>query len=114
VRTTLLAALVLLVAGCEDDNNGAATSDSVVGPEPSEDLSAAAYAEEWNALSESLQVLAADNEAPSTQAGNWQLRLDVEATDVDEGWALMQDFAAQFECDLPARQPRDDTLVVNC
>ena len=59
-------------------------------------------------------MLASDNEAPSTESGNWQLRLDVEASDVDEGWALMQDFAAQFGCDLPARQPTDDTLVVAC
>jgi hypothetical protein len=115
VRTTLIAVLLLVVAGCgDDDDNGGETTSSVVGPAPSDDVTAAAYAEEWNALSESLEVLADDNDAPSTEAGNWQLRLDVEVSDVDEGWLLMQDFAAKFGCDLPARQPRDDTLVVNC
>jgi hypothetical protein len=109
-----LAVLFIALAGCGDDDNGGGTSDTVVGPTPSDDVTAAAYADEWNALSESFEVLAADNDAPSTQPGNWQLRLDVEASDVDEGWALMQDFATQFGCDLPARQPRDDTLVVDC
>jgi hypothetical protein len=113
VRTTLLALLIVAVAGCGDDD-GDETANSVVGPEPSEDVTAAAYADEWNALSESLEVRADDNAAPSTESGNWQLRLDVEESDVDEGWVLMQDFAAKFGCDLPARQPRDDTLVVDC
>jgi hypothetical protein len=115
VRTTLLAVLIVALAGCgDDDDGGGGTSVSVVGPAPSDDVTAAAYAEEWNDLSESLQVNAVNSEEPSTEPGNWQLLLDVEASDVDEGWALMQDFGTQFGCDLPARQPRDDTLVVNC
>jgi hypothetical protein len=114
MRRTLLAMLVLALAGCGDDDDGGGTSVSVAGPAPSEDVTAAAYADEWNDLTESLTVAADDDDAPSTQTGNWQLRLDVEASDVDEGWLLMQDFAAQFGCDLPARQPRDDTLVVDC
>ena len=61
-------------------------------------MTAAAYADEWNALSESLEVSADDNDLPSTQSGNWQLRLDVEESDVDEGWLLMQDFTAKFDC----------------
>ena len=109
-----MAMVIVALAGCGDDDGGGGTSDSVAGPAPSEDVTAAAYADDWNALTESLTVVADDNDAPSTQAGNWQLRLDVEASDVDEGWTLMQDFAAQFGCELPARQPRDDTLVVNC
>jgi hypothetical protein len=115
VRATAVVVLLAALAGCgDDDDSGDETSVSVVGPAPSEDVTAAAYADEWNALSESLDVVPDDREAPSTESGNWQLRLDVEASDVDEGWALMQDFAAKFGCDLPERQPRDDTLVVNC
>ena len=114
MRATLLALLLAALAGCGDDDDDDATSSSVVGPAPSDDVTAAAYADDWNALSQSLDVVAVDNEAPSTESGNWQLRLDVEAPDVDEGWALMQDFAAKFGCDLPARQPRDDTLVIDC
>ena len=115
MRTTLLAVLIVALAGCgDDDDGGGEASDSVAGPAPSDDVSAGAYADEWNALSQSLDVLAVDTDAPSTQSGNWQLRLDVAASDVDEGWALMQDFASEFGCDLPARQPRDDTLVVDC
>ena len=115
MRTTLLAVLIIALTACgDDDDDGGETSDSIAGPAPSDDVSAAAYVDEWNALSQSLDVLAVDNDAPSTQSGNWQLRLDVDASDVDEGWALMQDFASEFGCDLPNRQPRDDTLVVNC
>ena len=117
MRTTLMVVFLVALAGCgDDDDNGGETSVSVVGPAPSEDVTAAAYADEWDALSESLEVDADDNDAPSTESGNWQLRLDVEASDADEGWALMNDFAAKFGCEseLPARQPRDDTLVVNC
>jgi hypothetical protein len=114
VRTMLVGVLIVGLACCGDDDDGGASSGSVAGPTPSDDVTAAEYAEEWNSLSQSLQVSAEDNEAPSTESGNWQLRLDVEASDVDEGWVLMQDFAAQFGCDLPARQPRDDTLVVDC
>jgi hypothetical protein len=110
----LMGVLIVGLACCGDDDDGGASSSSVAGPTPSDDVTAAAYAEEWNSLSQSLEVHADDNEAPSTESGNWQLRLDVEASDVDEGWALMQDFAAQFGCDLPERQPRDDTLVVDC
>jgi hypothetical protein len=113
MRTTLVAVLIVALAGCGDDDDDA-TSDSIVGPAPSEDVTAAAYAEEWNALSQSLDVLADDNEAPSTESGNWQLRFDPEAPDADEGWALTQDFAERFGCDLPNRQPTDDILVVNC
>lgn len=113
MRTTVLAVVIVALAGCADDDGGDGGA-SVVGPAPSDDVTAAAYAEEWNALSESLQISAVNNEAPSTQPGNWQLLLDVEATDVDEGWALMQDFAEEFDCDLPARQPTDDILVVDC
>ena len=113
MRTTLLAVVIVALAGCADDD-GDGGGASVVGPAPSDDIAAAAYAEEWNVLSESLQVSAIDNEAPSTQPGNWQLLLDVEASDADQGWALMQDFAAEFGCDLPARQPQDDILVVDC
>jgi hypothetical protein len=114
VRTMLVGVLIVGLACCGDDDDGVASSGSVAVPTPSDDVTAAAYAEEWNSLSQSLEVSAEDNEAPSTESGNWQLRLDVEASDVDEGWVLMQDFAAQFGCDLPARQPRDDTLVVDC
>jgi hypothetical protein len=114
VRTTLVAVLIVALAGCGDDDDDDASTVSVVGPEPSEDVTAVAYADDWNALSESLEVLADENEAPSTESGNWQLRFDPEASDADEGWALMQDFADQFGCDLPARQPQDDILVVNC
>jgi hypothetical protein len=119
VRTTLMVVFLVALAGCgddDDDDGGGETSVSVVGPAPAEDVTAAAYAEEWNDLSESLDVDADDNDAPSTESGNWQLRLDVEASDADEGWALMNDFAAKFGCEaeLPERQPRDDTLVVNC
>jgi hypothetical protein len=115
MRTTLVAALLIVVlAGCGDDDDGDGPSDSVAGPEPSEDVTAAAYADDWNALSQSLDVLADDNEAPSTESGNWQLRFDPEAPDADEGWVLTQDFADKFDCDLPERQPRDDILVVNC
>jgi hypothetical protein len=111
-----LALLVVGLAACggDDDDGGDATSDTVTGPAPSDDVTAAAFAEQYNVLTESLQVLADDDDAPSTQSGNWQLRLDIEEPDVDEGWALMQDFAAYFGCDLPNRQPRDDTLVVDC
>ena len=117
MRTTLLVVLLIGFAGCgDDDDNGGETTSSVVGPAPSDDVTAAAYADEWNAMSESLDVDAADADAPSTESGNWQLRLDVEASDADEGWALMQDFAAKFDCvdQLPERQPRDDTLVISC
>ena len=114
MRTTLMVVFLVAIAGCGDDDDDGETSVSVVGPAPAEDVTAAAYAEVWNDLSESLEVLAEDNDAPSTESGNWQLRLDVQASDVDEGWALMNDFAAKFGCDLPERQPRDDTLVVNC
>jgi hypothetical protein len=110
----LALAILVAVSGCGDDDDSDTTGPSDVGPAPSEDVSAAAYADDWNALSQSFDVVAVDNEAPSTEAGNWQLRLDVDAPDVDEGWALMQDFAESFGCDLPARQPRDDTLVVSC
>ena len=113
MRTTLLAVVIVALAGCSDDDGGGSET-SVVGPAPSDDVAAAAYADEWNALTESLRVSAVDNEAPSTQPGNWQLLLDVEASDADEGWALMQDFAAEFGCDLPARQPMDDMLVIDC
>ena len=106
MRTTLMVVFFVALAGCgdDDDDNGGETSVSVVGPAPSEDVTAAAYADEWNALSESLDVDADDNDAPSTEADNWQLRLDVEASDADEGWALMNDFAAKFGCEseLPA------------
>jgi hypothetical protein len=113
VRTMLLGVLIVVLAGCGDDDGGAST-DSVAGPTPSDDVTAGAYADEWNSLSQSLHVVAVDDEAPSTEPGNWQLRLDVEAGDVDEGWALMQDFGSQFGCELPVRQPKDDTLVVDC
>jgi hypothetical protein len=111
----LLAVVILLLAACGDDDDSA-TAPTVTGPAPSDDVTAGAYADEWNGLSESLEVATVDNELPSTQSDNWQLRLDVEASDADEGWALMQDFAAQFGCssELPGRQPRDDMLVVNC
>jgi hypothetical protein len=116
VRTTLLAMLIVaLAAGCgDDDDDGGGTTNTVAGPPPADNVTAAAYADEWNALSESFDVVTVDGEAPSTQSGNWQLRLDVEASDVDEGWALMQDFGTHFGCDLPERQPRDDVLVVDC
>jgi hypothetical protein len=114
MRTTLLAVLIVALAGCGDDDDADGPSDSVVGPAPSEDVTAAVYADEWNALSQSLDVLADDSEAPSTESGNWQLRFDPDAADADQGWALTQDFADQFGCDLPERQPRDDILVVNC
>jgi hypothetical protein len=114
VRATPFAiAVIIAVSACGDDDDDA-TEPSVAGPAPSEDVTAAAFADDWNALSQSLEVVAVDNEIPSTEAGNWQLRLDVAAPDVDEGWALMQDFAGYFGCDLPARQPQDDTLVVSC
>ena len=108
--------LLVALAGCGDDDDGGETSTSVVGPAPADDVTAGAYAGEWNALSASLDVDPDDNDAPSTESGNWQLRLDVEASDADNGWLLMNDFAAQFGCEseLPERQPRDDTLVVNC
>jgi len=115
VRATPFAiAVIIAVSACGDDDDDDATEPSVAGPAPSEDVTAAAFADDWNALSQSLEVVAVDNEIPSTEAGNWQLRLDVAAPDVDEGWALMQDFAGYFGCDLPARQPQDDTLVVSC
>jgi hypothetical protein len=114
MRTTLVALLIVALAGCGDDDDGDETSSSAVGPAPSEDVTAAAYADDWNALSQSLDVVADDTEAPSTESGNWQLRFDPEAPDADDGWALMQDFADEFGCDLPERQPRDDILVVNC
>jgi hypothetical protein len=112
----LLAVAIVVLAGCGDDDDGGETAPTVTGPAPSDDVTAGAYADEWNGLSESLDVATVDNELPSTQSGNWQLRLDVEASDADEGWALMQNFAEQFGCssDLPARQPRDDMLVVSC
>jgi hypothetical protein len=111
----LLAVVILLLAACGDDDDSA-TAPTVTGPAPSDEVTAGAYADEWNALSESLEVATVDNELPSTQSDNWQLRLDVEASDADEGWALTQDFAGQFGCssELPARQPRDDMLIVNC
>jgi hypothetical protein len=117
VRTTVMVLFLVALAGCgDDDDDGSETSVSVVGPAPSDDVTAGVYADEWNGLSESLDVDAIDNDAASTESGNWQLRLDVEASDADEGWALMQDFAAKFGCEseLPERQPRDDTLVINC
>jgi hypothetical protein len=113
----LLAVAIVVLAGCgDDDDDGSETAPTVTGPAPSEGVTAGAYADEWNGLSESLDVATVDNELPSTQSGNWQLRLDVEASDADEGWALMQNFAEQFGCssELPARQPRDDMLVVSC
>ena len=117
MRATLIVVFLVALVGCgDDDDNGSATSVSVAGPAPSEEVTAGAYADEWNDLSESLDVDAEDGDAPSTESGNWQLRLDVEASDADEGWALMNDFAAKFDCEseLPERQPRDDTLVVDC
>jgi hypothetical protein len=110
----LLAVAIVVLAGCGDDDDSDESASTVTGPSPSDDVTAAAYADEWSRLTESLDVLAVDNEAPSTESGNWQLRLDVEASDADEGWALMQDFADEFGCDLPERQPRDDTLVIDC
>jgi hypothetical protein len=114
-RAALVAVAVIALTCCGgDDDDESASTDSVVGPAPSEDVTAGAYAEQYNVLSESLQVGAIDNDAPSTEPDNWQLRLDIAEPDVDEGWALMQDFAGYFGCDLPNRQPRDDTLVVDC
>jgi hypothetical protein len=115
MRTTLVALLIVAVASCgDDDDDGGETTSTAVGPAPSEEVTAAAYADDWNALSQSLDVVADDNEAPSTESDNWQLRFDPEASDADEGWALMQDFADKFGCDVPERPPRDDVLVVNC
>jgi hypothetical protein len=112
--------MIVLLAGCgdddddDDDDNNAAPTATVVAPEPSEDVTAGAYADEWNAMSESLDVDAVDSEAPSTDSGNWQLRFDPGATDADQGWLLMQEFGDQFDCELPERPPRDDVLVINC
>jgi hypothetical protein len=114
VRSTLVALLIVALIGCGDDDDGGETTNSVAGPEASADVTAGAYADEWNAMSQSLDVVAVDNDKPSTESGNWQLRLDPGESDIDEGWALMQDFGAKFGCDLPARPPRDDTLVVSC
>ena len=114
MRTTLVGLLIVALVGCGDDDGGSATTSSIVGPAPSADVTAGAYADEWNALSQSLDVVAVDSEKSSTESGNWQLRLDPGESDINEGWALMQDFGAKFECDLPARQPRDDILVINC
>jgi hypothetical protein len=116
VRTTLLAGVLVLaaLAGCGDDDDSG-TTDTIAGPAPSADVTAAAYADEWNALSQSLSVHPVDNEAPSTESDNWQLRLDPDKDDADKGWALMNDFAEQFSCEIPVkRQPEDDVLVVNC
>src|SRR5262245_59023779 len=75
VRTRLLAVAIVVLAGCGDDDGGGETAPTVTGPAPSEDVSAGAYADEWNLLSESLDVATVDNELPSTESGNWQLRL---------------------------------------
>jgi hypothetical protein len=111
-----LVLLILALTGCggDDDDDAGASEDTVTGPAPSDDVTAAAFAEQYNVLTESLQIVADDDEAPSTEPDNWQLRLDIEEPDVDEGWALMQDFAGYFGCELPNRQPRDDTLVIDC
>ena len=114
MRTTLVALLIVALVGCGDDDDGSATTNSIVGPAPAADVTAGAYADDWNALSESFNVSAVDSDKPSTESDNWQLRLDPGESDIAEGWALMQDFGAKFGCDLPERQPRDDTLVVNC
>ena len=114
MRTTLMAVLLVALAGCGETTTTTAARPAAAwsARRPADDVTAARYADEWNALSESLDVSADDNDPPSTESGNWQLRLDVEESDVDKGWLLMQDFAAKFDCvdQLPARQPRDDTL----
>jgi hypothetical protein len=116
VRRALVALLIVAaLAGCgDDDDDTGGTANNIAGPEPAADVTAGAYADDWNALSQSLHVAPVDSDKPSTDSGNWQVRLDPSKSDIDEGWALMQDFGAKFDCDLPDRQPRDDILVISC
>ena len=69
-------------------------------------MTAVHYLRAWSSpLLESMRIEARDDEAPSTQVGNYVIDWDPEPADSGDGWVRIQGFAEAIGCDLPAEAP---------
>ena len=73
---------------------------------PSDDMTAFDYTQAWSTpILESVYIHTHDQDAPSTQAGNYVIEWDPAKDDSGEGWVRIQGFAEAIGCDLPAEPP---------
>jgi hypothetical protein len=111
IRRALLVAVALLAA-CGDDDD-----DEASGGPPREGTSAE-WTAAWTAAAtedcggQCAVFEAIDGEVPAAEAEpvNFTMRYDPEADPVAEGWAAVQDFAAEVGCVLP-EQPVEPTPI---